>query len=262
MEELPRPSAPSAIDERLRAWIGWFGVGRIAGSAIAVVVVCAGAFWLVRSPPPPTEASLPRAGAPTTTIAGQVAGQVGGSIAGAGVDDANTSTAIASSIEQPAAAGSTVQAASVVVHVAGAVAVPGVYDLGVSARAGDAVAAAGGVVAGADPDALNLAAPLADGSRIYVPMVGEQVPPALLPSEGAAGGTGDDMPPVAAVSLVDVNRATADELDALPGVGPATASAIVTERERNGPFLTVEDLERVPGIGPAKLAALRDLVTT
>jgi competence protein ComEA len=59
-----------------------------------------------------------------------------------------------------------------------------------------------------------------------------------------------------------VNRATAGELDVLPGVGPATATAIVTERERNGPFLSVDDLERVPGIGPAKLDALRELVTT
>jgi competence protein ComEA len=61
---------------------------------------------------------------------------------------------------------------------------------------------------------------------------------------------------------IDVNVATADELEALPGVGPATATAIVTERERNGPFLDVDDLDRVPGIGPAKLDALRDLVVT
>ncbi len=59
-----------------------------------------------------------------------------------------------------------------------------------------------------------------------------------------------------------MNRATVDELDELPGVGPATAAAIVTERERNGPFASVDDLDRVSGIGPAKLAALRDLVTT
>ena len=59
---------------------------------------------------------------------------------------------------------------------------------------------------------------------------------------------------------VDINRADAGQLDALPGVGPTTAASIVAERERNGPFLTVDDLERVPGIGPAKLAGLRDLV--
>jgi competence protein ComEA len=61
---------------------------------------------------------------------------------------------------------------------------------------------------------------------------------------------------------IDVNAATTDELESLPGVGPATAAAIVTERERNGPFLDVDDLDRVPGIGPAKLEALRGLVTT
>ena len=61
---------------------------------------------------------------------------------------------------------------------------------------------------------------------------------------------------------IDVNAAGAAELELLPGVGPATATAIITERERNGPFLDVDDLDRVPGIGPAKLDALRDLVTT
>jgi competence protein ComEA len=73
------------------------------------------------------------------------------------------------------------------------------------------------------------------------------------------GVTGQGASPAAPI---DVNRASAEELDVLPGVGPATAAAIVTERERNGPFLTVDDLERVPGIGPAKLEALRELVTT
>ncbi len=61
---------------------------------------------------------------------------------------------------------------------------------------------------------------------------------------------------------VDVNVATADELESLPGVGPATATAIVTERERNGPFLDIDDLDRVPGIGPAKIEAMRDMATT
>jgi competence protein ComEA len=130
---------------------------------------------------------------------------------------------------------------------------PGVYELGAGSRVRDAVAAAGGPTPLADANALNLAAIVADASRVYVPVVGESVPPVeALPA------TVDDQP----TGPVDVNRATVDELDELPGVGPATAAAIVTERERNGPFASVDDLDRVPGIGPAKLEGLRDLVTT
>lgn len=148
--------------------------------------------------------------------------------------------------------------ALVVVHVAGAVSVPGVYGLPDGVRVDAAIAAAGGALVDADPNALNLAAPLTDGSRVYVPRVGEDVPTALVPVGGSAAA-----PAVpAAPTVVDVNRATAEQLDVLPGVGPATAAAIVTERERNGPFLGVDDLDRVPGIGPAKLEALRGLVTT
>jgi competence protein ComEA len=143
-------------------------------------------------------------------------------------------------------------AALITVHVAGAVMAPGVYRLAAGVRVHDAIEAAGGPIGDADVDALNLAADVADGSRVYVPTVGEHV--VLVPD--AAGGSSSPAGPI------DVNRASAVELETLPGVGPATATAIVTERERNGPFLTVDDLERVPGIGPAKLAAMRDFVTT
>ena len=110
----------------------------------------------------------------------------------------------------------------------------------------------------ADPNALNLAAPLVDGSRIYVPMVGEEVAP---PTVAVGAPTAESTAP-ATVTVIDVNEATAADLEDLPGVGPATATAIVAERDRNGPFLSVDDLDRVPGIGPAKIEALRELVTT
>ncbi len=142
----------------------------------------------------------------------------------------------------------------VTVHVAGSVLTPGVYELDSGARVHEAIDQAGGITVDADVDTLNLAAPLADGSRIYVPAVGEEV----------LAGALIDVPPVAGAveaGPIDVNQATAAELDGLPGVGPATSMAIVTERQRNGPFLSVDDLERVPGIGPAKLASIRDLVT-
>lgn len=141
----------------------------------------------------------------------------------------------------------------ILVHVAGAVEVPGVYAFDTAVRAVDAIEAAGGPSVGADLDRLNLAAALGDGDRLFVPLEGEDDP---APGPGAAGsgngGTG----------LVDVNKASADELDVLPGVGPATALSIVRHREEHGPFATVDDLLDVPGIGPAKLAQLRDLVST
>jgi competence protein ComEA len=144
--------------------------------------------------------------------------------------------------------------ATLVVHVAGAVVAPGVYELAGGARTADAVAAAGGATTGSDVDALNLAAPLRDGERVYVPVEGEAPPPLALPPGDAPGSS-------VAPGPVDLNRATAAELDALPGIGPATAQAIVAHREANGPFASIDDLEQVRGIGPAKLATIRPLVT-
>lgn len=137
----------------------------------------------------------------------------------------------------------------VVVHVAGAVVTPGVYRLASGARVADALDAAGGAAPGADVHRLNLAAPLVDGAQVYVPREGEPLPPGA----GSVGGAATSGP-------VDLNLATAADLEALPGVGPATAKAILAARERAGRFASVEDLLDVRGIGPAKLEALRDLV--
>jgi competence protein ComEA len=227
LDELARPPGPTSWRSRAQAWIDWFGVARLVTSAVAVVVVGAGVVWLVRSPPPPTEASLPMTTADHSTAPGSTTGD----------------TVAAAEPPTPPV---------VLVHVAGAVVEPGVYELTPDARVRDAVVAAGGPTTDADRDALNLAAPVVDGTRVYVPEIGEELPPDAL----APGGSDAPRGPI------DVNRATVEQLDELPGVGPATAAAIVTERERNGPFVTVDDLDRVPGIGPAKLAALRDLVTT
>ena len=93
--------------------------------------------------------------------------------------------------------------------------------------------------------------------RVWVPRRGETDPPAEVPTGGGSGGSaGADGP----APLVDLNTATADELDALPGIGPATAAAIIDHRQRNGPFTSVDELADVRGIGDAKLAELRDLV--
>lgn len=232
MEEIFRPEPARSVSERTQAWIGWFGLSRLIASAVAVVIVCGGAYWLVSTPPPPSEAALPRVevtGLPVSTLPVPIA--VG--------PDATSS------------------ASDVIVHVAGSVLSPGVYELESGARVHEALDRAGGTTGDADLDALNLAAPLADGSRIYVPAVGEDVSAAALIEVPLRTGAGD----VGPVGPIDVNQATAAALDGLPGVGPATSTAIVTERQRNGPFLSVDDLERVPGIGPAKLASIRDLVT-
>jgi len=131
----------------------------------------------------------------------------------------------------------------ITVHVAGAVAAPGVVEVAADSRVGEALAAAGGVLPGADLARVNLAAPLADGQQVLVP---EMSP------EGAEAVAGD--------GRVRLNLADAEELEALPGVGPVLAERIVAYRDEHGPFAVVEDLLEVPGIGEAKLAALREAV--
>lgn len=150
------------------------------------------------------------------------------------------------------------------VHAAGAVTHPGLYLLEADSRVGDLLAAAGGPRSDADLDRVNLAAPLSDGSRVYVPAVGQEDPPpvvagnAVPPNGEATTGNGVADPG----RLIDLNRADAAELETLPGVGPATAAAIIAHWETNGPFRRVEDLLAVRGIGDAKLAAIADLVHT
>jgi competence protein ComEA len=134
----------------------------------------------------------------------------------------------------------------IVVDVVGAVARPGVVRLPAGARVLDALLAAGGMTADADLFALNKAAPLRDGARIYVPRPGEAVP------AGALGSTAE--------TKVNLNSATANELDALPGVGPATAAAIVRARTTR-PFATVDELQTRGLVSPKVFADLRDLVT-
>jgi competence protein ComEA len=148
----------------------------------------------------------------------------------------------------------------IAVHVAGNVLKPGVYDLPGDARVVDAVRLAGGATAIADLNAINLANPLNDGQQVYVPAVGEKVPPS---SNGlSAGGDGTGSATNSVEYPININSADAALLDELPGVGPATAQAIVTYRDQNGPFANVNGLEDVPGIGPAKVAALLGLATT
>lgn len=158
----------------------------------------------------------------------------------------------------------------ITVHVVGAVARPAVVQLPHGSRVADALAAAGGPTGDADTSAINLARVLTDGEQIIVPAQGQDAPapaaaPGAAPDQAAPpapgappGGPGPDPPGQA---LVNINTADAAGLDTLPGVGPATAEAIITHRTEHGPFATVDELIDVPGIGDATLARLRDLVT-
>ncbi len=135
----------------------------------------------------------------------------------------------------------------VVVDVAGAVARPGVYRLAAGARVVDALLAAGGMTGEADLLALNKAAPIRDGMRIFVPRPGEIVPAGSLASD--------------AERKVDLNHASASELESLPGIGPTTAARIVRSRNAR-PFAKVEELQTRGLVPPRTFADIRDLVTT
>lgn len=147
---------------------------------------------------------------------------------------------------------------TVTVHVAGAVARPGLLQLPAGSRVADALAGAGGRLPPADVDRLNLAARLSDGQKIWVSRRGE---PVLPGSAGGpmGGGAGAGDPPEGA-GPVDLNAADLAALDSLPGIGPATARAILEERARRGGFRSTRDLLRVPGIGEARFARLKDRV--
>lgn len=207
---------------------------RLLGVAAAVLVLVGSGltgYLLLRTPPAPaTELTLPFAG----------------SSPGAGEPQAGPATS------------TTVVAADLVVHAAGAVAGPGVHRVPAGSRVADLLAAAGGPLPDTDLDRVNLAAGLSDGERVWFPRVGEEAPPLVTgggSGGGASGSASDRSGPI------DINTATAEELDTLPGVGPAIAASIIEHRERNGPFASVDGLLDVPGIGDAKLAELRDLVT-
>ncbi len=144
--------------------------------------------------------------------------------------------------------------AEVYVDVDGAVARPGVYRLKDGARVSQAIDAAGGLTAEADVTGLNRASKITDGQKIYVPTVGEQQAAAASGGAVAASGAGSSS------GLVNINTASAAELQTLSGIGPSMAQSIIDERSKNGPFASVDDLMRVSGIGEKKLAKIKDCI--
>ncbi|HUI47080.1 MAG TPA: ComEA family DNA-binding protein [Acidimicrobiia bacterium] len=226
-DELP-PRPPSPHAEFATRWNEWRGDRRIAAALLACVSVAAAFAWFhsrSASAPASPPSAAPAGPAPT-------------------LETATTTT---------------IRAPEIVVDVVGAVRRGGIARLRAGARVVDAIAAAGGPLADADLVRLNLAAPLTDGARIAVPRIGAPAP-SVDPTavSGASGDGTDDAPSPSAP--VNLNTATVEQLDALPGIGPATAAAIIQDREAHGPFRSVNDLGRVRGIGDAKLAQLHDLV--
>ncbi len=232
----------SAFRTRFIGRTKWLGVSKLIGSVLSVAVIGVGGWWLVRVPPPPPEANLSFA---STTVAAS----------------------------SPIALGSDAIVATpqtITVHIAGAVNNPGVYRLRYGSRINDGVVAAGGATTTANLDVINLATVLNEGEQIYVPKRGEKPHtitnrPQVGGGDASASGTASGVaangglamgPNGRALSTVNINLASVVELEQLPGIGPATAKAIVAFRERNGAFLRVEDLLKVRGIGPAKLSEI------
>jgi competence protein ComEA len=142
----------------------------------------------------------------------------------------------------------------IVVQVSGAVPRPGVYALAQGSRVQDAISAAGGFLADAEKTGINLARALEDGEQLDIPYT-EGSSPVILEAPTAIA-----IPPSSA-ELININTASASELDTLPGIGPTTAQKIIDYRQQNGPFLAKEDIVNVSGIGPGTYERIKDLIT-
>lgn len=219
----------------------WDGRVRWLVVALAVALIFGAGIQYGRWRDRQTAADLPR------VIPGEQAGASGNNSNGPGRGQATTNNP-----------------ATIQVHVAGAVKMPGVYELPAGARVNEAVRLAG-VLPEANPNALNLAAPLNDGQQVIVPRRGEEAMANAAGSTGTGVGTAPGNTNGSASAgpggRVNINTAGLAELDSLPGIGPTLAQRILDYRTQKGPFRTIEDLENVPGIGAKKFADLKDLIT-
>jgi competence protein ComEA len=220
---------PDGRYPRVRAVLAGAGRQRVAVAVLALAAVAgAGAVWARATPRPSAAATMAGEAAPAAQTLPRAAP------------------------EDPATAGAATgdPSGQVAVHVTGRVRRPGLVRLPAGSRVQDAIHAAGGTTAGADLDAVNLARKLTDGEQVRIPAHGEPPPPA----PAGAGGPG------AASGPVDLNTATEEQLDALPGVGEVTADRIIAYRTAH-PFTAVDELLEVPGIGQRRFEQLKDLVT-
>jgi competence protein ComEA len=201
--------------------------GEIAGLVALVAVTLGGAgLWYSRSLPRPVE------------LAASPAAPVSGSPAPVTVNSSAPSPSVSPT--------------TILVDISGWVRKPGVYEFQEGQRVIDAVKAAGGARQGADLTALNLAAPLTDGTQILVLKQGASSSSAGSTGTGSSSGSG---------TLININTASETELEELPGVGPVTGAAIIEYRTKNGPFASVDELDNVSGIGPATLEEIRPMAT-
>jgi competence protein ComEA len=240
---VPRPAA-SGVGLFRERFDEWRSDARMGVALLVVVAVIAGIFWYRIGVGGGDDAPSARAVRSTATSTASDSVPSGSS------GDSTSPTTTAGTGHSGGHA--------LVVHVAGAVTHPGVVELPSGARVIDAIEAAGGGLADADLDRLNLAAKLADGQRVLVAHVGELTAPDTL-----SGGTGGDAGSGTASSdgLVNLNSATQAEIEALPGIGPVLAGSIIDERTRRGGFRSINELRDVRGIGEKRFADLRDKVT-
>ncbi len=235
---------------------------------LAMAVAAAGVLWLEQAASSPTDGQLAAGEAAKVDVPPlDVPPLDGASSAATGPSGHGAPTPEAEASGPPGAG-------TVVVHVAGAVRHPGVYTLPSGSRIQQAIEAAGGALPTAMLDALNLAAAAADGTQILVPMLakagtagaggsgaGQGGSGAGQGGSGAGQGVAGTAPPGSTGVPLNLNTATMEQLDALPGVGPVLAGRIVAWRSDHGLFSSVEELDAVPGIGAKMLANIRPLVT-
>ena len=144
----------------------------------------------------------------------------------------------------------------ITVYITGAIMRPGVYSLSTSSRVQDIVNKAGGFIEGSDPAGINLAAALADGQKIVVPFIKTDI--AVV---NATSPTPPKPDPTHPVYPLNINTASKEDLDLLPGVGASKAEEIVKYRDQKGQFITIEDIQNVPGIGPGIFLKIKDLIS-
>lgn len=257
----PPPAGPSFLTLPVSLSGARLSGPRAAGVGLLLVVVIAAGFFGLRvawakAASVPRVVAPARGGTPTTDSA--VVPRTTSPVGSSGFASASPAAGGGSG-GGPSAAAAT--PATVTVHVVGQVKRPGVLHVPGGSRVADAVAAAGGTGAGADPSAINLARLVVDGEQIRVPKLGEQ----SVGSGAVAAGTGTSSVGSADGSapgvLVNLNSASAADLDQLPGVGPVLAQRIVDWRAQHGRFASVDELGEVSGIGDKIFAQLRPKVT-
>jgi competence protein ComEA len=257
---MPSSPTPFVVDSagwraRVERLLDGVARQRIAVAFVAVLALAAAAtLWLNAQPravdPPPSQASGPSGPGLVLPRADEANGAAAGGISGPGLPAGAVQSA----------------GATIAVDVVGRVRRPGLVRLPQGSRVLDAIEAAGGTASGAELEAVNLARKLVDGEQIRVPRHGETIAapsvggpasgatPGTPGQPGAAGGAGEPGVPL------DLNTATAEQLDTLPGIGEVTANQIIAYRTAH-PFRSVDDLRQVPGIGDRRFELLKDLVT-